>query len=216
MPVIAVSLLSCDFLNIASEINAFNEIKNLWYHLDVMDGHFVPNLTFGHPLIKKISEKATHPLDTHIMVSNPEFFVDTLGDFNIHNLTFHIEACSTPVALIRKMKKKYPSVGVSLRPGTPLSQISDEVLAMVDLVLVMSVEPGFGGQGFLNNSLNRVEELALKRKTLGARFAIEVDGGISDKNAKELVLRGADILVSGSWLFNGGAAEYKNRIDLIR
>jgi ribulose-phosphate 3-epimerase len=216
MPVIAVSLLSCDFLNIGPEMDVFNGIKNIWYHLDIMDGHFVPNLSFGHPLIKKISEKAKHPLDAHIMVSNPEFFVDTLGDFNIHNLTFHIEASSSPVALIRKMKKKYPSVGVSLRPGTPLSQISDEVFSMIDLVLVMSVEPGFGGQGFLNNSLNRIDELARKRQSLGARFAIEVDGGISDKNAKDLVSRGADILVSGSWLFSGGAGEYKRRIDLIR
>ncbi|ATH09422.1 ribulose-phosphate 3-epimerase [Halobacteriovorax marinus] len=215
MMIISPSLLACDFLNIESELNAFEGFEDLWFHLDIMDSHFVPNLTFGHPIVKLISKKTKIPLDAHFMVSNPEFFIETFKDFNIHNFTFHIEATKNSLELIKKAKKYYPSVGVSIKPKTPLEDISTEVLANIDLLLIMSVEPGFGGQAFIEESYERIEYFN-KLKTQYPNLTIQVDGGVSNINADKLRKAGADNLVAGSYIFKEGPTTYREKVESLR
>lgn len=216
MTIISPSLLACDFLNIEPELKAFDGIDDLWFHLDIMDGHFVPNLTFGHPIIELITKKSTHKCDAHFMVTNPEFHGETLKDIGLYNFTFHIEAIDKPLELIFKLKKYYPSVGISIKPGSPVSALSDDILAAVDLVLVMSVEPGFGGQSFMPSAYDKIRQLKSKKEKLKAHFQIQVDGGVSDKNAKELINAGADNLVAGSYIFKKGKVNYKAAIESLR
>ncbi len=214
--VIAPSLLSCDFLNIEKELNHFKDFKNTWFHLDIMDGHFVPNLTFGPPIVKMISKKSTLPLDAHLMVKNPKFLIDNLADCNVHNLTFHIEATNDALELIKYAKKIFPSVGVSLRPGTPLEVLSDDVLKAINLILVMSVEPGFGGQAFIETTYEKLTDLFHLKKALNPNLMIQVDGGVSDKNAKKLVDHGVSNLVAGSYIFKDGPASYAKKVESLR
>lgn len=214
--IIAPSLLACDFLNIEKEIAALELESNLWLHLDIMDGHFVPNLTFGHPIIKLIKAKTNLPLDAHFMVTNPQFHLETLKDVGLHIFTFHIEACERPLELIEQIKSYNIKAGISLRPGTPLESIDNETLKAVDLVLVMSVEPGFGGQGYIEGSTKRIETLAKRRQELKANFLIEVDGGINTETAKLAIAAGADALVAGSATFKGAPENYKNNIKNLR
>ncbi len=216
MTIISPSLLACDFLNIEPELMAFPGIKDLWFHLDIMDGHFVPNLTFGHPVIDLIVKKSPHKCDAHFMVTNPEFHGETLKNSGIHNFTFHIEAVADSLSLIRELKKNYPSVGISIKPNTPVHKLSDEILKAVDLVLVMSVEPGFGGQSFMVSALDKIRDLKSRRNSLGAHFQIQADGGITDKNAKDLVLAGADNLVAGSYIFKNTKDNYKSKVESLR
>ncbi|RLA65049.1 MAG: ribulose-phosphate 3-epimerase [Epsilonproteobacteria bacterium] len=216
MIIVSPSLLSCDFLNIESELKYFDDVKDFWFHLDIMDGHFVPNLTFGHPIVKLISKNTNQKLDAHFMVTNPEFYVDTFKDYNIHNFTFHVEACEDSIALVKKAKEFYPSVGVSLRPGTSLDLISDELLKSIDLLLVMSVEPGFGGQGFMESTWERLKQIRERQNALGTNVMVQIDGGVSDKNATSLIEHGANNLVAGSYVFKGGPVEYLNRIKSLR
>lgn len=214
--IISPSLLACDFLNIENELQALDGIEQLWLHLDIMDGHFVPNLTFGHPIIKKIAAKAKHPLDAHFMVTNPDFYLDTLKDVPLDVFTFHIEAQSDALGFISKIKKIFPKAGISLRPGTPLEVLTDDILHAVDLVLVMSVEPGFGGQSYLPQATERISILKQKRTDLNTSFLIEVDGGINAETSKLAINAGADILVAGSATFKGGKEQYSKNIDLLR
>lgn len=214
--IIAPSLLACDFLNIESELKALESVSDLWLHLDIMDGHFVPNLTFGHPIIKMIAAKTKQPLDAHFMVTNPEFHIDTLKGVPLDVFTFHIEATSEPLRLIEKAKANFKRAGISLRPGTNLNSLTDEVLKAVDLVLVMSVEPGFGGQGYIPESTNRIAELKKRREELGAHFIIEVDGGINSETSKLAIAAGADVLVAGSATFKGGVSAYQTNIETLR
>lgn len=216
MTIISPSLLACDFLNIESELNAFNGIENMWFHLDIMDGHFVPNLTFGHPVIELITKKTTHKCDAHFMVTNPEFHAETLKNFGLHNFTFHFEATLDSVSFIAELKKNYPSVGISIKPGTPAHKLTDDILKTVDLVLIMSVEPGFGGQSFMPSAYDKIRELKTRRKNLGAHFQIQVDGGVSDKNSKELIETGADNLVAGSFIFKNPKDLYKKAVESLR
>lgn len=216
MTIISPSLLACDFLNIESELKAFAGIEDVWFHLDIMDGHFVPNLTFGHPVIELITKKSSHKCDAHFMVTNPEFHGETLKNAGIHNFTFHIEAMLNPLGLVHELKKNYPSVGISIKPGTAASALSDEVLKAVDLVLVMSVEPGFGGQSFMPSAYDKIRELKSRKERLKAHFQIQVDGGVSDKNAHELIKAGADNLVAGSYIFKQGKEKYKSAVESLR
>lgn len=195
---------------------AFGGVQDMWFHLDIMDGHFVPNLTFGHPIIELITKKSPHKCDAHFMVTNPEFHGETLKNAGIHNFTFHIEAVMNSLSLVHELKKSYPSVGVSIKPNTPTHQLSDEILKAVDLVLVMSVEPGFGGQSFMPSAYDKIRELKKRRESLGAHFQIQVDGGVTDKNAKELIVAGADNLVAGSYVFKTTKDNYKNKIESLR
>jgi ribulose-phosphate 3-epimerase len=215
MTIISPSILACDFLNIESELLALSPMKDLWLHLDIMDGHFVPNLTFGTPIIEMISKKTSLKLDAHFMVTNPDFYAATLKHVGIHNFTFHYEAVLNSLQLIAELKKDYKSVGVSIKPDTPTHKLSDDVLKMVDLVLVMSVEPGFGGQTFKPAAYEKISELKIRREKLNAHFQIQVDGGVSNKNSKELIKVGADNLVAGSYIFKANQSEYSRQIATL-
>lgn len=216
MIVISPSILACDFLNIETELFAFEGFNNLWFHLDIMDGHFVPNLTFGHPIIELITKKTNHKCDAHFMVTNPEFHAETMKSFGIHNFTFHLEATLDSLGLTKVLKKLYPSVGISIKPGTPTHKLTDDILKEVDLVLIMSVEPGFGGQSFMPLVFEKIRELKSRRKKLSAHFVIQVDGGVSDKNAKNLIEAGADNLVAGSYIFKNKKEDYEKAIESLR
>ncbi len=215
MTIISPSILACDFLNIETELLALEKIPNLWLHLDIMDGHFVPNLTFGHPIIEKICKKTSIRCDAHFMVTNPEFHVDTLSKAGLYNFTFHIEATPEPLKLAQKIKSLYPSCGVSIKPNTPVSALTDELLKTVDLVLVMSVEPGFGGQAFMPSAYDKIKLLVERKKSLNTHFTIQVDGGVTDLNAKELISSGADNLVAGSFVFKLGPSQYAKQIEKL-
>jgi ribulose-phosphate 3-epimerase len=211
--IIAPSLLACDFLNIERELDSLKGIDDLWLHLDVMDGHFVPNLTFGHEIIKRISAKTDIPLDVHLMVDNPEFYVETLKDFGIHNLTFHLEATGHVNELIAKAKEHYPSVGISIKPNTQVEDITDSTLEMLDLFLMMSVEPGFGGQSFIENTYLKLNQLTQRLEKIGKELVIQVDGGVGNQNATQLREHGCSNLVAGSYIFKG---DYLERINSLR
>ncbi len=214
--IVAPSILSCDFTNIAAELEPLKNSKDTWIHLDIMDGHFVPNLTFGIPIIKQISQVCNLPLDAHLMVSNPEFHIEEMKDFGLANITFHFEATSDPLQLISQAKENYKSVGISIKPKTSVSSLSPEVLREIDLILVMSVEPGFGGQSFIEESYSKIKELDTIRKSMGLNFQIQVDGGVSNKNAKTLRETGADNLVAGSYIFKADKDQYAQLIESLR
>ncbi|MFT6068709.1 MAG: ribulose-phosphate 3-epimerase [Bacteriovoracaceae bacterium] len=215
--IIAPSLLACDFLNIESELKHFEGQDNFWFHLDIMDGHFVPNLTFGHPIISLIKKKTTVPLDAHLMVSNPEFYIDTFADLGIHNLTWHFEASKEgTLALIQKAKKSFASVGISIKPKTEIESIPLEILRNIDLLLIMSVEPGFGGQKFIEDTYDRIKFFKDLREKHSLNFQIQIDGGVKDSNAKKLLETGADNLVAGSYVFSANEGEYINKVNSLR
>lgn len=217
MKIISPSLLAANFVELKQDIEQLNQIDNLWLHLDIMDGHFVPNLTFGGPVIKSIADTTKKPLDAHLMVSNPRFHLELLKDMNIFNITFHYEATSDSnelVELITKAKEHYPSVGISTRPATALNDIPSEVWPMIDLFLLMSVEPGFGGQSFLEETWQKLEWLRpLAQKH---HFSIQVDGGVNGDNAAKLFECGADNLVAGSFIFKHGRSQISNQIEMLR
>ena len=214
--IVSPSILSCDFLNIESEIGALEGIDQLWIHLDIMDGHFVPNLTFGIPIVKQICKRFKIPMDAHLMVENPEFHMDEMKDFGLENITFHFEAVKNSLDVVNKYKGLYKSVGISIKPNTSPDEISDDVLKGIGLVLVMSVEPGFGGQSFMENSLDKLKSLKKRREALGLDFQIQIDGGISDKNATLVREAGADNLVAGSYVFKTEPNQYSERIEALR
>jgi ribulose-phosphate 3-epimerase len=216
MITISPSILAADFLNLEKEIKRFDSFQDIWFHLDIMDGHFVPNLTFGHPIRKKISISTSHKLDAHLMVINPEFYLDTLKGMNIHNITFHMESCTDPLALIKKGKENFPSVGISIRPKTSTDLLTDDILSSIDLLLIMSVEPGFGGQKFIDDTFSRITKIKSRKDQLKLNFIIQIDGGVSDKNALQLINHGANNLVAGTYLFNSPPSEDLKKIKLLR
>lgn len=215
--IISPSLLACDFLNIEQEMTPFEGCEDLWFHLDIMDGHFVPNLTFGHPIIQKITKKTNVPLDAHLMVTNPKFYIDSFKDLGIHNLTWHIEASKEEtLSLIELSKKYYKSVGVSIKPKTELSSITDEILENIDLLLIMSVEPGFGGQSFIEETYDRIKHFSDLRAKKNLNFQIQVDGGVKNNNSHKLISVGADNLVAGSYVFSEGPSDYINKVNSLK
>ena len=216
MTIIAPSLLSADFLNLAEDIKRFDGIDDLWLHLDVMDGHFVPNLTFGVPVLKNIHKITSHKLDAHLMVTNPEDYIEQYQSIGAHNFTFHWEAVTHHDRLIAELKKNYPSVGISLNPSTPIEKIPDYNLKEIDLILIMTVNPGFGGQSFIEGCVDKVIKLSEIRSKQNLNFMIQVDGGVNDKNAKDLIDNGANNLVAGSYIFSEPNKDYKTRIDSLR
>lgn len=213
---ISPSLLSVDFLNLKAELERLNENDDLWLHLDIMDGHFVPNLTFGEPVLNKVKTISKHKLDAHFMVTNPDFFVENFKDVGLHNFTYHWEAVTQHEELIKSIKALYPSAGISIKPKTAVSEIPLTILSQIDLILVMSVEPGFGGQKFMPESIDKIIELDHIRHTNKLNFQIQVDGGISDKNAGYLIQAGANNLVAGSYIFSEPNKNYTERINKIR
>jgi len=198
---IAPSLLASNFLDLESEMAWLENSKADWVHLDVMDGVFVPNISFGFPIIQAIRSKSTKPFDTHLMIVDPDRYISRFVEAGSDHITVHLEACPhlyRTLQLIRELKAKS---GVALNPHSPVSLLHD-VLEMADLVLIMSVNPGFGGQKFIPHSLKKIEELKNLLVKEGHNTVIEVDGGIDEKNCKDIVDAGADILVAGTTIFH--------------
>lgn len=216
MTIIAPSLLSSDFLNIESEIKALDGISDLWIHLDIMDGNFVPNLTFGAPIIQKLSNITSHKLDAHLMVINPEFYATQFENFGIHNFTFHWETVTHHDRFISFLKTKYPSVGIALNPSTPINIIPTYLFKNIDLVLIMSVNPGFSGQSFIEGVVDKIKYLNQIKQNINPNLQIQVDGGVSNTNSQQLISAGATNLVAGSYIFDGTDQNYKKRIESLR
>ena len=193
-------MLSADFGHLERDTQMIDRSAARWVHIDVMDGVFVPNISFGFPVLKAI-RKATRKLrDVHLMIVDPEKYVARFADAGADLITFHYEASPSPAACIALIRLTGAKVGVSIKPATPVSVLRD-ILPLVDLVLVMSVEPGFGGQAFMPESLDKIAELRKMADEMGLDTIIEVDGGISSKNARQLYDAGADVLVAGNAVF---------------
>jgi len=198
---IAPSILAADFANLQKEVEMLNASAADFIHVDIMDGVFVPNISFGLPVTEAIHRHATKPLDVHLMIVNPELYLDAFVKAGAAVLTVHVEACTHLHRTLQEIKRLGATAGVALNPHTPIEQLN-EVLEEVDLVCVMSVNPGFGGQKFIEHSYAKVANLKEMLLKKGVKTKIEVDGGVTDKNAQRLIDVGADILVAGSYLFN--------------
>jgi len=216
MTIISPSILACDFLNFQTEIECFKNEKDLWFHLDIMDGHYVPNLTFGKTVLQKLSNITKHKLDAHFMVTNPEDYVVEYSNLGFHNFSFHWEAVTHHDRMISFVKEHYPSVGIAINPGTNINTIPEYIFENIDLILVMSVNPGFGGQSFIDSSIQKIQYLENIKKKNNLNFTIQVDGGVTDINAKLLINAGADNLVAGSFIFKEEQSNYHNQIKKIR
>ncbi len=210
---IAPSLLSADFANLAKEVKEVEEAGADWLHIDVMDGHFVPNLTIGPLVVEALNPITKLPLDCHLMVAEPEKWVSAFAKAGASIITVHAEATHHLDRLIHQIREAGCKVGVSINPATPVSVLS-EVLAQVDLVLVMSVNPGFGGQKFIPSTLKKISELAEIRRKNDLTFVIEIDGGVSAKNITAISDAGCDVFVAGSSVF--GEADRKKAIQVLR
>lgn len=200
MALISPSILAADFLNLRKDCEWLNSSKADWYHLDIMDGLFVPNISYGMPVIQSIQSIARKPLDVHLMIEKPERYVQTFADLGAEILTVHWEASVHLHRTLHAIKQAGMKAGVALNPHTPVEFLSD-IISDIDLLLVMSVNPGFGGQTFIENTYHKVEKAKNLIQQKASQTLIEVDGGVNIYNAKKLIDAGADVLVAGSAIF---------------
>ncbi|MBM3445157.1 MAG: ribulose-phosphate 3-epimerase [Bacteroidetes bacterium] len=201
MAIIAPSLLSANFLQLNDACDMINHSEAEWLHLDVMDGRFVPNISFGIPVISAVRKANKKVCDVHLMIEEPEKFTQAFKDAGADVLTVHVEACNHLHRNIQHIKSLGMKAGVAINPHTPLEALK-EIIGFADLICVMSVNPGFGGQQFINATLNKIERLKNLIIQKGAQTLIEVDGGVTIKNATDIVKAGADVLVAGNTVFN--------------
>ena len=198
---IAPSLLAADFSNLAHDIEMVNKSDADWFHLDIMDGVFVPNISFGMPVVKAMAKHTKKPLDVHLMIIEPDRYIQTFADLGANVLTIHIEACTHLHRSLQSIKAAGMKAGVALNPHTPVASLL-HIIEGIDLVCLMSVNPGFGGQSFIEATYEKIRELRNLIDENKASTLIEIDGGVSDLNANQLVAAGADVLVAGSYVFS--------------
>ena len=197
---IAPSVLAADFSNLQRDIEMINESEADWFHIDIMDGVFVPNISFGMPVLRDIKKHAKKTLDVHLMIVNPDQYIETFASLGADILTVHYEACTHMHRTIQAIKSTGMKAGIALNPHSSVNQLKD-IIKDIDLVCLMSVNPGFGGQSFIENTFEKVKELNELIKSSESSCQIEIDGGVTNKNAKKLVEAGANILVAGSYVF---------------
>ena len=199
-PLIAPSILAADFGNLQRDVEMMNQSDAHWFHLDVMDGVFVPNISFGMPIINSIAKHTSKTLDAHLMIIDPDRYIKTFADLGVDYLTVHYEACTHLHRTLQAIKAEGMKAGVALNPHSNINLLEDTIND-IDLVCVMSVNPGFGGQSFIENTYSKVEKLKEMITKKNATTLIQIDGGVTNKNAKQLAEAGADVLVAGSYIF---------------
>ena len=198
--IVSPSLLSANFGNLARDLEMINHSKAQMLHLDVMDGVFVPNISFGFPVIKYVQQLCKKPLDVHLMIVEPQKFINEVRDCGAEIMNVHFEACNHLDRVVQQIHDAGMKAGVTINPATPVCLLRD-IVAQLDLVLLMSVNPGFGGQKFIPNTLNKVKELRALIAETGSKAVIEVDGGVNDVTGRQLAEAGADVLVAGNYVF---------------
>lgn len=206
MALVSPSLLAADFLHLDSEIDMINRSEADWLHMDIMDGMFVPNISFGFPVLEAVANKCEKPLDVHFMIMHPENYIEQTAALGVMMMNVHYEACVHLHRVIEEIHKAGMKAAVTLNPSTPISVLED-IICDVDMVLLMSVNPGFGGQTFIENTISKVKRLKSMITEHGSKALIEVDGGVQEITAPRLVEAGVDVLVSGSYIFKANNPE---------
>ena len=201
MPIIAPSVLSADFANLQRDCEMLNQSAADWFHVDIMDGVFVPNISFGFPVVKAIKKHATKPLDVHLMIVDPDRYIKTFADAGADILSVHIEACNHLHRTLQYIKAEGMQAGVAVNPHTSINQLED-IVADADLFCLMSVNPGFGGQRFIENTYRKIDKLRNLIEQSGSKALIEIDGGVDGNNAAKLIAAGAHVLVAGNYVFS--------------
>ncbi|MBL6767349.1 MAG: ribulose-phosphate 3-epimerase [Candidatus Micropelagos sp.] len=212
---ISPSILAADFACLGDEVTAICEAGCDYVHVDVMDGHFVPNLTIGPGVVKAIKPHANKPLDVHLMISPVDSFIDLFAEAGADIITFHPEAGPHPHRTVQAIKAAGCKAGISLNPATPIAAL-EELIDDIDLILVMSVNPGFGGQKFIKTQLDKIRRIRDLITSTGRQIELEVDGGVNSENAEEIIAAGADVLVAGTAVFQNGRQAYADNIKALR